>query len=191
MNNLKPDTFVLMVAAMSEKMVELENGRVDLLTHISQDHAEMDRMQETITDLRRQAEDKCDELSDLRLQVQNLRDTTDRQRFALGDVAYLRTQNVELQARVQKLESENYKLKYDGKTPEEVALQYMVLEGGKVWADGQKITCIKEVRACTQWGLKEAKDWCEANGSKFAPEPNVEEKGPNTRPSQGQVRKTG
>ena len=61
MNMPKPDTFVMMVAMMSEKLVQKENECFELRTHISDDHAEMDEMQRTITDLRRQVETECEE----------------------------------------------------------------------------------------------------------------------------------
>lgn len=163
----KPDTFVIMCAAMSEKMVEQQNTILDLTTHLASHHETMDADQRTISDLRDQLEE-----------VWGLREANERQKRTISDLSYkvehydsLRRENERLSAEVRELKLATYKVKYGGQTPEEVANNYMKVEGLQVCNRPRspdpnvfsgKIDCIKVVREMTGWGLKEAKDFVEA-----------------------------
>lgn len=153
----KPDSFVMMVALMSEKMVQQERVIVDLNTHISDDHAHMDDMQRTITSLKEEREElwaRCDTLSN---QVRNLAQQSE-------SFDYLKRNHDELYVQVRKLQVENARLMYGGNSPEETANAYMKAHGVSRWNDENlgKIGTIKVVREITGWGLKETKDFCEA-----------------------------
>jgi len=146
---VKPDSFVMLAALMSDKLVQMENTIADLNSHISDDHAQMDEMQNTITDLRRQLEARYDELNRLRQQA--------------GDAAYY-------EQKVRQLEADNAQLrmKVDPEINERVE-SYMKTTGVYLWLKGEKIACIKGVRDATRmnsslppWGLKETKDFCES-----------------------------
>jgi hypothetical protein len=188
MNLPKPDTFVLVVAAMSEKMVSLENQRYELEAHIRADHEKMDDMQRDLTDKRRE----CEEAHIAR---ENLSYDIDRLRRENGDLRARQPSFDYYKSRCEQLEQELLALKFNGETdPLKRVETYMNGEGGTLWSKGMKIECIKGVRMCTGWGLKEAKDWCEANGGKFAHKvpslPTLEDSGPHTKPSQDMVRKS-
>jgi len=173
----KPDTFVLVVAALSEKMVQKENECVELRDHIASDHASMDDMQRTITDLRVQCErlqDKADDVDYFRTRYQDMS-------HKMEGYEHLRSQNAELWEQVRVLKMENHKLRYGGQTPEETANNYMLSQGRQVWERGDRIQCIKEVREVSGWGLKETKDWCEAYIARLDNE--KEESGPGTKRS--------
>lgn len=157
MNNAKPDTFVLVVAALSEKLVQKENECFDLKAHIAADHAEMDDMQRTITDLRAQAED----MYDLRAEKNRLEDKV----YSLE--SKVRNQDY-LEAECARLKEEVLTLKYGAGDAHQRVRNYMLREGGKVWAAGNKILCIKGVKEVTGWGLKEAKDYVEEWGPRYA-----------------------
>lgn len=183
MNMPKPDTFVLVVAALSEKLVQKENECFELKAHISADHAEMDEMQRTITDLRTQAESRYDELDELRVSNSNLSQDKWRLENRVYDLEGRVRNSDYLNAEVTRLKEELLTLKYGNGSPDERARTYMEREGARLWQEGNKILCIKGVRECTGWGLKESKDYSEANG------PTVEP-APKTKPSEDLARKS-
>jgi predicted RNase H-like nuclease (RuvC/YqgF family) len=151
----KPDTFVLVVAALSEKLVTLENQRGEMEDHIRADHAEMDVMQGRLTEYSRECESLRDENSNLRTENYNLKDRL----YSLeSKVRYQHS----LEDECARLKEEVLKLKYGSGTPSERVSAYMRTEGERILADGNKILCIKGVKECTGWGLKEAKDYVEA-----------------------------
>lgn len=164
----KPDTFVLTVAAMSEKMVEQANRIFDLENHLASHHETMDADQRTITDLREQLE----EVWNLREQVETQRRTISDLRYRADNYDNMRRENDRLYAEVQNLRTEKIKRDLNISplaTPEEAGNTYMLLHGVKVWytpstpeVAGGKIECIKVVRSLTGWGLKETKDFVEA-----------------------------
>lgn len=170
MNMPKPDTFVLVVAALSEKLVQKENECFELKAHISADHAEMDEMQRTITDLRTQAESRYDELDELRVSNSNLSQDKWRLENQVYDLEGRVRNSDYLNAEVTRLKEELLTLKYGVGDPEARVRNFMLKEGGKLWSEGNKIACIKGVRECTGWGLKESKDYSEAWGPKYAPQ---------------------
>jgi uncharacterized coiled-coil protein SlyX len=153
MNNLSNATLLVLVSTLAEKVSvqELvcegyERVNADLQTHIDRHHLDLDDMQFTISDLRRQLEEKYESME------------------------RMRTQNNELYAQVRKLQSDNYKLTYGGQTPEETANAYMARQGVEVCNRpyvspdvlSGRIAAIKVVREITGWGLKESKDFVEA-----------------------------
>lgn len=185
MNMPKPDTFVLVVAALSEKLVQKENECFEVRLALT-------NAEEELSDIRANRDRLYDECDNLRIQVQNLQDTNDRQRRTISDLDYKAQDNTYYKNRCATLEQELLSLKYGGETdPHKRAISYMEKEGGKLWAEGNKIQCIKGVRECTGWGLKEAKDYSEAEGPKFAPKLLQEESGPHTKPSEDLARKVG
>lgn len=153
----KPDTFVLVVAALSEKLVQKENEISDLLTYNQQQRQELEDTERTISDLRQE----CQEMWDAREENRTLNDRISYISSKLESYEYMRTQNAELYQRVRTLENENYKLRFGGATPEETATAYMKDQGVAEWSSN-RIGVIKNVRQITHWGLKEAKDWCDA-----------------------------
>lgn len=156
--NLKPDTFVLVVAALSDKLVEKETEIAEMVAHITRDHATMDEMQERNTHLSNQV----DTMYDLREENRSLRSQVTSLRGKAENYDYLSSQNNELHAQVRKLQTEIHKLTYGGQTPEETANAYMLAQGVSKWLEGERIGTIKVVREVTGWGLKEAKDFCDA-----------------------------
>src|SRR5688572_10123991 len=128
----KPDTFVLTVAAMSEKMVGQANRIFELETHLTAHHEQMDADQRTITDLREQLEE-----------VWNLREQNETQRRTISDLRYksdnydnMRRENERLYAEVQYLRTEKVKRDLNISplaTPEEACNTYMLLHGAKVY----------------------------------------------------------
>jgi cell division protein FtsB len=157
MINAKPDTFVLVVAALSEKLVQKENQVCELQAHIEADHAEMDNMQRTITDLRVQAEEQYD----LRAERNRLEDKV----YSLE--SKVRNQDY-LEAECTRLKEELLTLKFGPGDAHQRVRNYMLKEGGGVWAANNKILCIKGVKEVTGWGLKEAKDYVEEWGPRYA-----------------------
>lgn len=166
----KPDTFVIMCAAMSEKMVEQQNTILDLTTHLAGHHEQMDDMQHTITDLRTQLEEKYhlqDQVYELQATVRALRPRAER-------CDELKNSYDTLYAEVRKLRAEKLRGELNlplQATPEEAANAYMLLHGVKQYdlpyepgspVLGGKIQCIKVIREVTEWGLKESKDFVEA-----------------------------
>lgn len=175
MNGMSNATLLVVVTALSEKVTLLElinDGYASMAeearTHIDRDHAQMDEMQETISDLRRQNE--------------RLYDTIDSMRTG-GDLSHLKTDNDKLYAQVRQLKTENHKLRWGGTTPEETATNYMVKEGATVWAEGRKIDCIRVCRDASGWGLKETKDFCEAYMARKEEQKSEEVSGPGTKRS--------
>lgn len=165
MYQTKPDTFVLVVAAMSEKMVEQERTIMELSDHIRGDHEAMDDMQRTITGLR-------ESLSLISANNENF--------------DYMKRRADELYEQVRNLTIENARLKYGGNTPEETARAYMKAHGVDKWNNPNlgKIGTIKVVREITGWGLKETKDFCEAYMDRHERgEVSREESGPGTKRS--------
>lgn len=154
----KPDTFVLIVAAMAEKLVEKE-------AQISTYHDEMNDMERTMSDLRQENRRMYDQVDKL---------------------PYLHSRNEELQHMVDKLRRQVHALQFAGKSPEETAIAYMNAQGIHLWHTNSWIACIKEVRQLTQWGLKDAKEWCETYI-----EDNCKDTPPRTLRSSGQVAKAG
>lgn len=164
----KPDTFVLMCAAMSEKMVEQQNHILDLTTHLAAHHEQMDADQRTITDLREQLE----EVWSLREQVETQRRTISDLRYRSDNYENMRQENERLYVEVRKLQTEKVRRDLNISplaTPEEAGNTYMLLHGVEVYnristpeVAGGKIECIKVVRSLTGWGLKETKDFVEA-----------------------------
>lgn len=185
MNQYTPDTFVLVVAALSEKLVEKERMCVELADHIKEDHAHMDDMQRTITDLRAQSESKYDEMDELRVRNENLSNDKYRLENRVYDMeAKLRNQDY-IEAENARMKEELLTLKYGVGGPDTRVRNFMLKEGGKLWSEGKKIECIKGVKMCTGWGLKEAKDYSEEWGPRYAPEPTSQEgSGPHTKRSQ-------
>ncbi len=172
--NTKPDTFVMMCALMSDKMVQQSMTIGSLEAHIVGDHAEMDEMQRTITDLRRQLETANDKL------------------YRMGPDNYYQRRCGELEQVNSRLYEEVRQLRRKAYGEgESGARAYMEAEGAKLW-ETNKIATIKGVRECTGWGLKETKDWCEAYSAHKAvfnvpslPSAEVnEESGPTTKRSQ-------
>jgi len=185
MNLPKPDSFVMMVTILSEKLAQKEAEVLTHLAHISADHEAMDDMQRTLTDKREECENLYVKNDNLTYDINSLRRENESLRARQPSFDYYKD-------RCATLEQELLSLKFGGETdPNKRVITYMQREGGKMWADGNKIGCIKGVRECTGWGLKEAKDYSEANGAKFAPKLLEEENGPHTKPSQDMVRKTG
>jgi len=162
MNNPKPNAYVAIVALMSEQLVQAEATMLDLRAHITADHAEMDEMQRTITDLRTQAESKYDELDNLRTSNQEYSEKNWRLQNQVYDLESKVGNHSYLTAECERLREEVLTLKYGNGTPEERASAYMKAEGESVLRGGNRILCIKGVKECTRWGLKEAKDYVEA-----------------------------
>lgn len=182
MNLPKPDSFVMMVSILSEKLAQKEAECLALQAHISADHEAMDDMQRTLTDKRVECED-------LYVKNDNLTYDINRLRRENGDLRAKQDNTTYYQNRCAALEQELLTLKYGGETdPYKRASTFMQKEGGQMWHNGNKIGCIKEVRACTGWGLKEAKDWCESNGPSFAPKLLESDNGPGTKRSQDLAR---
>lgn len=177
----KPDTFVMMVAMMSEKLVEKETELGELRAHLAMHHADMEADADLITTLR-------EEHTNLRVQNENLIDANNRQRRTIAELEG-KVRDVEwIRPEYERMKQELLTLKYGGeKDPHKRAEVYMTREGGKTWASGNKIECIKCVRECTGWGLKETKDWCEQNADKYLPKPpsldKEEGSGPHTKRS--------
>lgn len=180
---MRDTTFTTMLALLTTKLVDAETHISDQETHIRADHEEMDRMQRTITDLRTRNEEMYDEKRRLEDRVWEL-----ESKERIED---------DLRTQVERLKEEVRTLKY-GEGPVGTRLHtYMAREGGKLWNEGNKILCIKGVRECSGWGLKESKDWAEANGPTYAPKvasaPSLdlkEESSPHTKPSEDLVRKS-
>jgi ribosomal protein L7/L12 len=173
----KPDTFVLIVAALSEKLVQKENELGELRTHIASDHEKMDDMQYNLTDLRRECDSLREENSTYRDRQYRLENQVYDLQNKIHTQDYITAENA-------RMREELLQLKYGNGTAEERARTYMEKEGARQWQAGNKILCIKGVRECTGWGLKEAKDYSEANG------PTVEP-APKTQPSEDLKRQTG
>lgn len=176
MNLPKPDSFVMMVTILSEKLAQKEAECLALQAHISADHEEMDDMQRRLTT-------KSEECSDLYTRNDNLVYDIDRLRRENSDLRARQPSYDYYRDRCATLEQELLSLKFGGETdPFKRAATYMKNEGGKLWVGGNKIACIKGVRECTGWGLKEAKDYSEAEGPKFS------DNGPGTQRSQDLAR---
>lgn len=144
MNTLSNAALMVIVTTLTEKITVqdlvcegYEKSLADLQAHIDRHHLDMDDMQFTISDLRRQVNTKYEEEERMRTQIN------------------------ELYAQVRTLQTENHKLTYGGQTPEETANAYMQAQGATKWAT-DKIGTIKVCREVSGWGLKETKDFCEA-----------------------------
>lgn len=181
-NNMpKPDTFVLVVAALSEKLVQKENECYTL-------RQELTSAQEEVSYQKDSKEQMYAEVDNLRMQVANLSDANARQRNTISDMSYKAENLTYYQDRCAKLEEEVRALKYGCGDPDQRVRNFMLKEGGKLWSEGNKIACIKGVRECTGWGLKESKDYSEVWGPRYAPEC---EDCPKTMPSEDLARKAG
>ena len=137
--------------------------------HIRADHDTKDVDQRTITDLRTRLDTMYDKVAEME---------------------YIRSRNAELENLNAQLRRDNHKLRFDGLSSEECAKAYMEGQGKAEWHNGNKIACIKGVRECTGWGLKDSKDYCEAYPwNKVSA--SEEGSGPGTKRSSGQVAKAG
>jgi len=149
MNGMSKETLLVIISTLSEKVAVMElvnDGYAKVVqgleAHNDRHHLDLDDAQYTISDLRRQLE-----------RVNNDKD----------DSSYrIRQENDRLYAEVRQLKQENYRLTYGGSSPEETATAYMQRQGAAVWANGERIACIKVCREVSGWGLKETKDFCEA-----------------------------
>ncbi len=154
---MNQETLKVIVQALAEKVEAQALTITDLNDHITRDHAEMDRMQYTITDLRRQGEWRGD---------------------LEHDLSYYRARCNQLEAEVRRLE-----LVADPEKEGRINA-YMRNHGESLLRFGKKIECIKGVREVSGWGLKESKDFVEAYKlPEVAPSSSEEESGPNTKRS--------
>lgn len=174
MHSHKPDTFVLVTAAMSEKMVEQATRIFDLESHLALQSEQMYADQRTISDLRSQVSE-----------MHNLRECNERQSRTISDLSYkhaaqvnnLKQENEQLYDEVRQLRIE--KARRDlcislQATPEEAAIAYMQMYGVDMWnkpstpdVAGGKIECLKVVRSLTGWDLRPAKDFVEAYMARY------------------------
>lgn len=163
MNRIGNLALLATLSHLAQELMSAETDIESLSNHISNDHAQMDEMQRTISDLRRRNEEMYDKLA------------------YQPDVTHIKNENERLYAEVRALKSANHKLVYGEQTEEETATAYMVKKGEMLWKAGNKIGTLKGVRDVSGWGLKVTKDWCEAYMDRKADEKS--ESGPNTKRS--------
>ena len=181
MHSPKMDAFVLVVAAMSDKMVEMATAQFEQEEHLARHHEQLDERARTISSLREQVEDLYAQRDRLSSQVRDLLEVARERDTYKGDYARLMEE-------CQKLRQENYKWEYglQGLTDTEAAKSYMNSRGERLWADA-KIAVIKVIRQVTGWDLHVAKGWCEAHmgalQSAQEQKKAEEESGPHTKRS--------
>lgn len=166
---------VALAALLTNEMLNQEE-RIAHLNDLLTEANEFNRqLEQKVVDLNARLEENASYHSEATAAIKaenvRLRNQLDDWRARIENVGHVASSNNDLRAQVRKLQAENYKLRFGGHTTEEVAQAYMRNQGAETWAQGApaKLNTLNVIREITGWGLREAKDWCEAFMSTHVP----------------------
>jgi len=184
---MRNDTTMALMLAQMTIIESLDKEAANHVAHIIADHAKMDEMQFTISDLRRQLEENGNYYAESKRAIQEenkrLRDQVHTMRAKVEGYDTLQANYDKVCDELSAIRQEHTRTKLGLTgldTNEQVANTYMRNRGLETWAN-DKIGTIKVVREVTGWDLKTAKDFCENYIRSAAA--TVEDNGPQTQRS--------